>query len=94
MSLKSRQFLRARNLFEYFKSFKVGNGNKSENTYANMYAVPQAPVHEEMAQPYIPHESHAETPKNGTNASVVIMVLGAMFITLAGFVLRLPHGEI
>lgn len=65
---------------------KSENENKSENTYANMYAVPQAPVHEEMAQPYIPHESHAETPKNGTNASVVIMVLGAMFITLAGFV--------
>ena len=59
---------------------KSENENKSENTYANMYAVPQAPVHEEMAQPYIPHESHAETPKNGTNASVVIMVLGAMFI--------------
>lgn len=51
-----------------------------------MYAAPQAPVHEEKTQPYIPHESHAETPKNGTNASVVIMVLGAMFITLAGFV--------
>ena len=65
---------------------KSENENKSENTYANMYAVPQAPVHEEMAQPYIPHESHAETPKNGTNASVVIMVLGAMFITLAGCV--------
>ena len=50
-----------------------------------MYAVPQAPVHEE-AQPYIPPATQAETPKNGTNASVVIMVLGAMFITLAGFV--------
>lgn len=65
---------------------KSENENKSENTYANMYAAPQAPVHEEKTQPYIPHESHAETPKNGTNASVVIMVLGAMFITLAGFV--------
>lgn len=65
---------------------KSENENKSENTYANMYAVPQAPVHEEMVQPYIPPAGHAETPKNSTNASVVIMVLGAMFITLAGFV--------
>ena len=63
------------------KTIKSENENKSENTYANMYAAPQAPVHED-----IPHESHAETQKNGTNASVVIMVLGAMFITLAGFV--------
>lgn len=65
---------------------KSENENISENTYANMYAAPQAPVHEEMVQPYIPPADHSETPKNGTNASVVIMVLGAMFITLAGFV--------
>ena len=65
---------------------KSENENISENTYANMYAAPQAPLHEEKTQPYIPPADHAETPKNGTNASVVIMVLGAMFITLAGFV--------
>ena len=65
---------------------KSENENKSENTYANMYAAPQAPVHEEKTQPYIPPATQAETPNNGTNASVVIMVLGAMFITLAGFV--------
>lgn len=65
---------------------KSENENISENTYANMYAAPQAPVHEEKTQPYIPPADHAETPKNGTNASVVIMVLGAMLITLAGFV--------
>lgn len=65
---------------------KSENENISENTYANMYAAPQAPAHEEKAQQYIPPANHAETPKNGTNASVVIMVLGAMFITLAGFV--------
>lgn len=65
---------------------KSENENKSENTYANMYAAPQAPVHEEKTQPYIPPADHSETPKNSTNASVVIMVLGAMFITLAGFV--------
>ena len=65
---------------------KSENENISENTYANMYAAPQAPVHEEKTQPYIPPADHSETPKNGTNASVVIMVLGAMFITLAGFV--------
>lgn len=68
------------------KTIKSENENKSENTYANMYAAPQAPVHEEKTQPYIPPADHSETPKNGTNASVVIMVLGAMFITLAGFV--------
>ena len=65
---------------------KSENENISENTYANMYAAPQAPVHEEKTQPYIPPADHSETPKNSTNASVVIMVLGAMFITLAGFV--------
>lgn len=65
---------------------KSENENISENTYANMYAAPQAPVHKEMVQPYIPPATQAETPNNGTNASVVIMVLGAMFITLAGFV--------
>ena len=65
---------------------KSENENISENTYANMYAAPQASVHEEKTQPYIPPADHSETPKNITNASVVIMVLGAMFITLAGFV--------